>query len=98
MQPEIDILRQHLASKKLKRTQQRETILEVFLQAKKHLTVEDLHSLVKYEDPAIGLTTVYRAMKLFCDCKLARANHFEEGLTRYEVEYKQAHHDHMICL
>jgi Fur family ferric uptake transcriptional regulator len=61
--------------------------------------VEELHHLVKDRDPAIGLTTVYRTMKLFCECNLARANYFQEGgRVRYEQQYKTAHHDHMICL
>jgi Fur family ferric uptake transcriptional regulator len=94
---ELQVLKEHLERKRLKRTEQRETILEVFLQSKKHLTVEELHNLVKYRDPSIGLTTVYRTMKLFCECNLARANHFDEGRVRYEHQYKTAHHDHMIC-
>lgn len=98
MQEELQVLTEHLAKKRLKKTQQRETILRVFLQAKKHLTVEDLYDLVRDRDPSIGLTTVYRTMKLFCECNLARANHFEEGRVRYEQQYKTAHHDHMICL
>lgn len=98
MQEELQVLREHLARKRLKMTQQRETILRVFLHAKRHLTVEELHVLVKGEDPSIGLTTVYRTMRLFCECNLARANHFEEGRVRYEQQYKTAHHDHMICV
>jgi Fur family transcriptional regulator, ferric uptake regulator len=97
MQEELQVLKQHLERKRLKHTGQRETILEVFLQSRKHLTVEELHNLVKYRDPSIGLTTVYRTMKLFCECNLARANHFDEGRVRYEHQYKTAHHDHMIC-
>ena len=98
MEDELQVLRDYLARKRLKRTGQREKILEVFLHSKRHVTVEELHNLVKYQDPGIGLTTVYRAMKLFCDCSLARANHFEEGRVRYEQQYKTAHHDHMICV
>jgi Fur family transcriptional regulator, ferric uptake regulator len=98
MREEVQVLRDHLVKKRLKRTAQRETILEVFLQAKRHLTVEDLHNLVKHRDPSIGLTTVYRTMKLFCECNLARANYFQEGRVRYEPQHKTAHHDHMICL
>jgi Fur family transcriptional regulator, ferric uptake regulator len=97
MREELQVLKEHLVRKRLKRTEQRETILEVFLQSKRHLTVEELHNLVKYRDPSIGLTTIYRTMKLFCDCNLARANHFDEGRVRYEQQYKTAHHDHMIC-
>src|SRR5919198_4247956 len=98
MREELEVLRQHLARRRLKKTQQREKILEIFLHAKRHLTVEDLHQLVQQSDPTIGLTTIYRTMKLFCECNLARANHFEEGRVRYEQQYKTAHHDHMICL
>jgi Fur family ferric uptake transcriptional regulator len=98
MEEELQVLQSHLTRKKLKRTAQREKILEVFLGAKRHLTVEDLHSLVRYQDPSIGLTTVYRTMKLLCECNLARANYFQEGRVRYEPHYKTAHHDHMICL
>jgi Fur family ferric uptake transcriptional regulator len=97
MEEELQVLRSHLSKRRLKRTQQRETILEVFLQSRRHLTVEELHNLVKYRDPSIGLTTVYRTMKLFCECDLARANYFQEGKVRYEHQYKTEHHDHMIC-
>jgi Fur family ferric uptake transcriptional regulator len=98
MREEVEVLRRHLADRRLKKTGQREKILEVFLHSKRHLTVEELHNLVRRRDPSIGLTTVYRTMKLFCECNLARANHFEEGIARYEQQYKTAHHDHMICL
>lgn len=98
MEEELQVLNEHLSKKRLKKTQQRETILQVFLQSKRHMTVEELHNQVKYRDPSIGLTTVYRTIKLFCECNLARANHFEEGRVRYEQEYKTAHHDHMICV
>ena len=98
MEEELKVLQNHLTRKRLKRTSQREKILEVFLGAKRHVTVEDLHNLVKYQDPSIGLTTVYRTMKLLCECNLARANYFQEGKVRYEPHYKTAHHDHMICL
>ena len=98
MKEEIQILRKHLSGQRLKRTVQREVVLEVFLKGKRHVTVEELHNLVRQKDPTIGLTTVYRTMKLLCECNLARANHFEEGRVRYEPQYKTAHHDHMICL
>ena len=98
MQEELQVLREHLSHKRLKQTQQRESILKVFLQAKRHLTVEELHDLVRKQNRSIGLTTIYRTMKLFCECNLARANHFEEGRVRYEQQFKTAHHDHMICL
>lgn len=98
MKEEIQVLRDHLQHRRLKKTQQREKILEIFLHAKRHLTVEELHKLVQRYEPSIGLTTIYRTMKLFCECQLARANHFQEGRVRYEQQYKTAHHDHMICI
>ncbi|MGH9898718.1 MAG: Fur family transcriptional regulator [Pyrinomonadaceae bacterium] len=94
---EKDIFHQHILRSGLKRTSQRDLILEVFLRTEDHLSSEDLYTLVKREDPTIGQTTVYRTLKLLTEAGLAREALFGDGRTRYEHNYKQPHHDHMIC-
>ncbi|MEM7247788.1 MAG: transcriptional repressor [Acidobacteriota bacterium] len=79
----------------LRRTRQRELILDVFLATDDHLTSEELHALVSKEDASIGLATLYRTLKLFVEAGIASERAFGEGVTRYEV--RQAHHDHLIC-
>jgi Fur family transcriptional regulator, ferric uptake regulator len=98
MTEEQEVFLKHIQSAGLKRTAQRDLILEVFLRTEKHLASEDLYQLVKKEDPTIGQTTVYRTLKLLTDAGLAREVRFGDGRTHYEHNYKHQHHDHMICI
>jgi Fur family ferric uptake transcriptional regulator len=91
-----DTLTSYVAKKALKWTRQRETILEVFLDAHAHLTCEEIHARVARKDPSIGLATVYRTLRLFVEAAIASERKFQDGLTRYEVQ--QPHHDHLICV
>ncbi|HVG29212.1 MAG TPA: transcriptional repressor [Pyrinomonadaceae bacterium] len=97
MSEEQEVFLRHIQRAGLKRTAQRDLILEVFLRTEEHLSSEDLYRLVQREDPAIGQTTVYRTLKLLTDAGLAREVRFGDGRTRYEHNYKHPHHDHMIC-
>jgi Fur family ferric uptake transcriptional regulator len=97
MTEEKEIFHQHIQRAGLKRTAQRDLILDVFLRTEEHLSSEDLYQLVKQEDPGVGHTTVYRTLKLLVEAGLAREVRFGDGRTRYEHNYKHPHHDHMIC-
>ncbi len=89
-------LAEYLEKHNLKHTKQREAILEVFVEATGHITSEEIYQHVRGAHPTIGYTTVYRTMKLLCDAGLASAQHFEDGVTRYEIEHE--HHDHLVCV
>ena len=97
MSEEQEVFLEHIHKKGLKRTAQRDLILDVFLRIEEHLSSEDLYHLVKKEDPTVGQTTVYRTLKLLADAGLAREVRFGDGRTHYEHNYKHQHHDHMIC-
>ena len=87
----------HIQAAGLRRTGQRDLILETFLSTEEHLTSEDLYTLVRKMDPSVGQTTVYRTLKLLTEAGLAREVRFGDGKTYYEHHYNHAHHDHMIC-
>jgi Fur family ferric uptake transcriptional regulator len=89
-------LTRYLESKKLKHTKQRDVILTAFLDAKSHVSAEQLYDRVRDVNAGIGYTTVYRTLKLLVDAGIAQERRFDDGLTRYEVEHK--HHDHLVCL
>ena len=91
------IFLEHIQGAGLRKTSQRDLILEVFLSTEEHLTSEDLHNLVQKKDESVGLTTVYRTLKLLTDAGLAREVGFGDGKTYYEHHYNHEHHDHMIC-
>ncbi len=94
---ERKILADYIRSKNMKRSEQRQLILEVFLKTEKHLAAEELYELVKKKNPSVGYATIYRTMKLFSDAGLCRELRGEDGIARYEHLYKHEHHDHLIC-
>lgn len=94
---EQEVFLKHIQKHGLKRTSQRDLILDVFLRTEEHLSNEDLYQLVKKEDPTVGQTTVYRTLKILTEAGLAREVRFGDGRTHYEHNYKHQHHDHMIC-
>lgn len=94
---EKEIFLEHIQKAGLRRTGQRDLILEIFLRTEEHLTSEDLYWLVQREDPSVGHTTVYRTLKLLTEAGLAREVRFGDNKTYYEHHYNHEHHDHMIC-
>jgi Fur family ferric uptake transcriptional regulator len=94
---EKEIFSEHLRKAGLKRTSQREVILEVFLKTEGHMSAEELYGLVKAQDPTVGFTTVYRTLKLLAECGLAREEGLGDNRMRYEHNYNHQHHDHLIC-
>jgi Fur family ferric uptake transcriptional regulator len=92
-----DILHRHLKQVGLKHTEQRDTILRTFLETRDHLSTDELYRLVKRKEPRIGITTVYRTLKLLSECGLASEVAFPDGITRYEHQYNRRIHHHMIC-
>jgi Fur family transcriptional regulator, ferric uptake regulator len=87
----------HLKRVGLKHTEQRDTILRTFVETREHLSVDELHRLVKKRDPKIGVTTVYRTLKLLAECGLASEVAFHDGVARYEHQHNRRSHHHMVC-
>ena len=94
---EIDVLEKYISVNKLKITEQRRTVLKIFLGCKKHVSVEELYNIVLKEKPKIGLATVYRTLALLTKSGLALEMDFGDGQKRYENSYRSVHHDHMVC-
>lgn len=96
-QNEKQIFLEHIQKTGLRKTAQRDLILEIFLRTEEHLSSEDLYWLVQKQDQSVGHTTVYRTLKLLTEAGLAREVRFGDGKTYYEHHYNREHHDHMIC-
>lgn len=94
---EVQILDDHLSSQKRKQSRQRKTILDLFVNAGKHVSPDELYRMVQKKHPRIGFATIYRTLHLFCECGLSRALKFNDGITRFEPLYGAKHHDHLIC-
>jgi Fur family transcriptional regulator, ferric uptake regulator len=94
---ERQVLAEHLARNGLKRSAQREAILEAFLKAGHHVSVEDLLKIVRKREPEVGRTTIYRTLKLFQEAGLA-SELLLGGEARFEPLWKRDHHDHFVCV
>jgi Fur family ferric uptake transcriptional regulator len=90
------VLAAHLSTNRLKRSAQREAILEAFLKAGRHVSVEDLLRIVRRRRPDVGRTTIYRTLKLFKEAGLASELQLG-GEARFEPNWKREHHDHFVC-
>jgi len=82
----------------LRNTRQREEILAAFLTANRHITVEELYSVVAKKDPGVGYATVHRNLNLLRECGLAEEIKIGKQRMRFEPPYGHEHHDHLICL
>ena len=98
MKKEFQVLDSYIRDKGLRRTSQREKVLAIFLATEKHISVEELHKLVRKKHPEIGYTTVYRTMKLCSETGLSDAIDLGDGVARFEHKFGHNHHDHLICI
>lgn len=89
-----------LQARGYKLTTQRQAILEVIIKNRnKHLSVEEIFDELKESNSHIGLTTVYRTIKLFEKIGIVRHITTGDGELRYQIidpEEKREHH-HLIC-
>jgi Fur family ferric uptake transcriptional regulator len=94
---ERQVLANYLIKHGLKRSAQREAILDAFLKAGHHVSVEDLLKIVRRREPEVGRTTIYRTLKLFQEAGLA-SELLLGGEARFEPLWNRCHHDHFVCV
>jgi Fur family ferric uptake transcriptional regulator len=94
---EREVLAAYLSRHGLKRSGQRDAILEAFLRTGHHVSVEDLLKLVRRRRADVGRTTIYRALKVFRDAGLA-SELLLGGEARFEPIWNRDHHDHFVCV
>jgi len=90
---------QRLRNRGFRLTLPRQTILNVFNQNPRHLSAEEVFSLVHRDYPNIGLATVYRALNLLTQTGLIHKFNFGDGCSRYELISKsEEKYYHLICI
>lgn len=89
-------LEQQCAAAGLKMTGQRRVIIQVLGDSKDHPSVEDVYDRAKKIDSSVSIATVYRTLSLLDELDLVIRHEFQEGYSRYEVNWD--HHHHLVDL
>jgi Fur family transcriptional regulator, ferric uptake regulator len=95
---ESSILKNFIKTRGLRQSGQRDRVVETFLSQKGHISAEELLSQVRIKDRRVGLTTIYRTLKLLTQCGLAVERKFNRQVSTFEPARLGQHHDHLICL
>lgn len=95
---ETELFHAFLRQNGLKKTYQKDLILETFLNTEGHLSVEDIYALVKRRDKRVGVVTVFRTMKSLAACGIAKEIVLGDGLMRFEHSYHHPAHHHIVCV
>ncbi len=91
-------LDRHLSSKGLRRTKQREVIIEAAFATTEHFTAEELLDMARKLDRTVSRATVYRTLSLLVECGLLREVDLGRDQTYYDPNFlEKPQHNHLIC-
>jgi len=90
-----------LSGGRVRVTRQGEAIDEVLRTADGFRTAQDLYGALRNQGLSVGLTTVYRHLKVLADAGEIDVVHRPDGEAQYRLcspaEVDQGHHHHLVC-
>lgn len=91
-------LDEFLAEKGLRRTKQRDVIVDAAFGTTDHFNAEELHDMVRKIDRSVSRATVYRTLSLLVECKLLHEVDLGRDQTYYDPNFlDKPEHNHLIC-
>lgn len=98
MKSELEIFREYIRQRGLRRTPERELILAEIFATHEHFDVDSLYLSLRQKGVKVSKASIYRALPLFIDCGLIREVDFADGHWHYEHIYGHEQHHHLRCL
>jgi Fur family transcriptional regulator, ferric uptake regulator len=90
---------EYLEAKGLRKTTQRDAIIEAAFGTNEHYTADDLLVMAKKVDPSVSRATIYRTLPLLVECGVLREMDFGRDHKFYDPNYiDHPNHNHLICL
>src|SRR6202453_1341246 len=88
-----------IEQKGLRKTTQRDAIIEAAFSTTDHYTAEELLVMAKKIEPSVSRATVYRTLPLLVECGVLKEMDFGKEFKYYDPNYN-AHpfHNHLICV
>ncbi|MFY8268980.1 MAG: Fur family transcriptional regulator [Terrimicrobiaceae bacterium] len=94
-----EILHGFLAGKGLRKTSQRDAIIEAAFGTKEHYTAEDLLSMARSIDASVSRATVYRTLPILVASGLLRELAFGGDTKIYDPNFlEHPTHNHLVCV
>lgn len=93
----VEAISLRLKGRGLKHSAVRDVVVEEFLRAGAHVSIEQLLERVRERVPGTGYSTVYRTLRLLVENGCAVARDFGGAHTLFEPT-EGGHHDHVVCL
>jgi Fur family ferric uptake transcriptional regulator len=88
-----------IAEKGLRKTSQRDAIIEAAFSTTEHYTAEELLLLARKVDRSVSRATVYRTLPLLVECGVLKEMDFGKDYKYYDPNYiDHPHHNHLICV
>ncbi|MEA3213711.1 MAG: Fur family transcriptional regulator, ferric uptake regulator [Chthoniobacter sp.] len=88
-----------IADKGLRKTTQRDAIIEAAFSTTEHYTAEELLAMARKVDPSVSRATVYRTLPLLVECGVLKEMDFGKDYKFYDPNYiDHPHHNHLICV
>jgi len=89
----------YIEQKGLRKTTQRDAIIEAAFSTSEHYTAEDLLRMAKKIDRSISRATVYRTLPLLVESGVLREMDFGKEFKFYDPNYNDhPTHNHLICV
>lgn len=87
-----------LASSGLRRTKQRDVVIEAAFNTREHFNADELHEMARRIDRSVSRATVYRTLALLVKTGLLREVDLGRDQTYYDPNFlDKPEHNHLIC-
>lgn len=88
-----------IAANGLRKTVQRDAIIEAAFSTTEHYTAEELLGMARKIEPSVSRATVYRTLPLLVECGVLREMDFGRDYKFYDPNFvEHPHHNHLICV
>jgi Fur family transcriptional regulator, ferric uptake regulator len=88
-----------IRTKGLRKTAQRDAIIEAAFSTTEHYTAEDLLAMARKIERSVSRATVYRTLPLLVECGVLKEMDFGREYKYYDPNFvEHPHHNHLICV
>jgi Fur family ferric uptake transcriptional regulator len=93
----FQIFEEFIVAKKLRRTPERNYLLELIYNNENHFDVEELYQSLAKDKFHLSKATVYNSLDLFVESGIVIRHYLHNNISIYEKAYGQRQHDHFVC-